>query len=202
MKAGTAHDGVGGQDQARPPLSPTVAMLTHRTEPKLHMEAVDLGESGVSDEKKKRERVPRRIIHFASGETMEEYSTDEEEEEEISKQLAPPTDPAKLTWGPYLWFYLFKTGTGTLAVCDFVGEKLADLFGITTAKYQYAIDEYHRSKEEEEEEMEDRLSEEAQRRLEERSQHTETQQPSPSVGDQASLCADNGGPEPTCVAMV
>ncbi|XP_078466429.1 protein FAM177A1-like isoform X1 [Lampetra fluviatilis] len=175
-----------------------------QSQPKLHMEAVDLGESGASDEKKKRrERVPRRIIHFASGETMEEYSTDEEEEEEISKQLAAPTDPAKLTWGPYLWFYLFKTGTGTLAVCDFVGEKLADLFGITTAKYQYAIDEYNRSKEEEEEEeMEDRLSEEAQRRLDERSQHTETQQPSPSVGGQASPCADNGGPEPTCVAMV
>lgn len=29
-----------------------------------------------------REKVPRRIIHFSSGETMEEYSTDEEEEEE------------------------------------------------------------------------------------------------------------------------
>lgn len=172
-----------------------------QSQPKLHMEAVDLGESGASDEKKKRERVPRRIIHFASGETMEEYSTDDEEE--ISKQLAAPTDPAKLTWGPYLWFYLFKTGTGTLAVCDFVGEKLADLFGITTAKYQYAIDEYNRSKEEEEEEeMEDRLSEEAQRRLDERSQRTETQQPSPSVGEQAPPCADNGGPEATCVAMV
>lgn len=27
-------------------------------------------------------KVPRRTIYFASGETMEEYSTDEEEEEE------------------------------------------------------------------------------------------------------------------------
>lgn len=29
-----------------------------------------------------RVKVPRRTIYFASGETMEEYSTDEEEEEE------------------------------------------------------------------------------------------------------------------------
>lgn len=33
-------------------------------------------------EQQQREKVPRRIIHFSSGETMEEYSTDEEEEEE------------------------------------------------------------------------------------------------------------------------
>lgn len=29
-----------------------------------------------------RVKIPRRTIYFASGETMEEYSTDEEEEEE------------------------------------------------------------------------------------------------------------------------
>lgn len=31
---------------------------------------------------------------------------------------------------------------------DFCGEKLAWFFGITTPKYQSAIDEYHRMKEE------------------------------------------------------
>lgn len=34
------------------------------------------------------------------------------------------------------------------AVCDYMGEKLASLFGITTPKYQYAIDEYYRVKKE------------------------------------------------------
>lgn len=33
-------------------------------------------------------KVPRRIIYFASGETMEEYSTDEEEEDSTKKQVA------------------------------------------------------------------------------------------------------------------
>lgn len=35
-----------------------------------------------AEQQQQREKVPRRIIHFSSGETMEEYSTDEEEEEE------------------------------------------------------------------------------------------------------------------------
>lgn len=34
------------------------------------------------------------------------------------------------------------------AVCDYMGERLASLFGITTPKYQYAIDEYYRIKKE------------------------------------------------------
>lgn len=36
-------------------------------------------------------KVPRRIIHFASGETMEEYSTDEEDEP-VKKDVTP-VDP-------------------------------------------------------------------------------------------------------------
>lgn len=33
-------------------------------------------------------------------------------------------------------------------MCDYLGERLASLFGITTPKYQYAIDEYYRIKKE------------------------------------------------------
>lgn len=47
-------------------------------------------ELGVIGKKKK---IPRRVIHFASGETMEEYSTDEEEDEQEKKDLLPPVDP-------------------------------------------------------------------------------------------------------------
>lgn len=47
-----------------------------------------MGESVVGRGKVK---VPRRTIYFASGETMEEYSTDEEEEEEdpVKKDVVP-----------------------------------------------------------------------------------------------------------------
>lgn len=38
-------------------------------------ECVELGDLD------RKEKTPRRIIHFSSGETMEEYSTDEEEED-------------------------------------------------------------------------------------------------------------------------
>ena len=44
----------------------------------------------------------------------------------------------------YTMVYLFFL----FAVADFLGEKLAWFFGITTPKYQYIIDEYHRIKEE------------------------------------------------------
>ncbi|XP_066470399.1 protein FAM177A1 isoform X2 [Tiliqua scincoides] len=126
-------------------------------------ENVELGVIG------KKKKVPRRVIHFASGETMEEYSTDEEEEEQPEKKdLLPSVDPATLTWGPYLWFQMLRVATSTLSVCDFLGEKIASVLGISTPKYQYAIDEYYRmKKEEEEEEEENKMSEEAERRFQE-----------------------------------
>lgn len=34
-----------------------------------------------------KKRLPRRIIHFASGEVIEEYSTEEEEEEEEDQRI-------------------------------------------------------------------------------------------------------------------
>ncbi|XP_029900937.1 protein FAM177A1 [Myripristis murdjan] len=129
-------------------------------------ETVEMGEPA-GGQGRERVRVPRRTIYFASGETMEEYSTDEEEEEEepVKKDVVT-VDPSKLTWGPYFWFHMWRMATSTVSVCDFLGERLASLFGITTPKYQYAIDEYYRiKKEEEEEEEENRLSEEAEHRF-------------------------------------
>ncbi|XP_020357005.1 protein FAM177A1 isoform X1 [Oncorhynchus kisutch] len=177
-------------------------------------ESVELGDIGM-----KKQKVPRRTIYFASGETMEEYSTDEEEEEEVQASIAVKTsaDPSRLTWGPYFLFHMWRVATSTisgkygimctrlkihtyecqnisyinvmfcvlvilciclvLSVCDYLGERMASLFGITSPKYQYAIDEYYRmKKEEEEEEEENRLSEEAERRFEEEREQ-EMQQP-------------------------
>ncbi|XP_077366355.1 uncharacterized protein LOC144010106 isoform X2 [Festucalex cinctus] len=121
-----------------------------------------------------REKTPRRIIHFSSGETMEEYSTDEEEEEEDEEKeperkdlLSPSVDASKMTWGPYFWFHMWRAASSTISACDYLGERMASLFGITSAKYQYAIDEYNKMKKEKEEEKEEnRLAEEAERSFE------------------------------------
>ncbi|CAB1340493.1 unnamed protein product [Coregonus sp. 'balchen'] len=131
-------------------------------------ESVELG-----DLEKREEKAPRRIIHFSNGETMEEYSTDEEEEDKEPEKkdlLSPPVDAlkTKLTWGPYFWFHMWRAATSTVSACDYLGERMASLFGITSAKYQYAIDEYYRIRKEKEEEDEDnRLSEEAEQYFEE-----------------------------------
>ncbi|XP_055981793.1 protein FAM177A1-like [Sorex fumeus] len=97
---------------------------------------------------------------------MEEYSTDEDEVDGLEKKdVLPTVDPTKLTWGPYLWFYMLQAATSTLSVCDFLGEMIASVLGISIPKYQYAIDEYYQMKKEEEEEEENRLSEEAERQF-------------------------------------
>lgn len=125
-------------------------------------ESVELGDV------RKKKKIPRRIIHFASGETMEEYSTDEEEELQEKRDLLPSVDPTKLTWGPYLWFYMLRVATSTLSVCDFLGEKIASVLGVSTPKYQYAIDEYYRmQKEVDEEEEENEMSEQAEKQFQE-----------------------------------
>lgn len=54
-------------------------------------ENVELGVIG------KKKKVPRRVIHFVSGETMEEYSTDEDEVDGLEKKEVLPTiDPVGL----------------------------------------------------------------------------------------------------------
>lgn len=53
-----------------------------------------------------------------------------------------------LTWGPWLTHYAKKSGNKVLNVVDSAGESLANLFGITTPKYQIEIDEHNRIQEE------------------------------------------------------
>ncbi|XP_067841310.1 protein FAM177B-like isoform X2 [Heptranchias perlo] len=72
---------------------------------------------------------------------MEEYSTEEEFEEE--QRVLERVDPSTLPWSQFLWFWVMQFARTSLFTCDFLGEKLADLFGLTSAKYQYAVDEYY-----------------------------------------------------------
>lgn len=72
---------------------------TGGSKPGKDFESVELGELDGSEEEPhpQREKVPRRIIHFSSGETMEEYSTDEEEDQEPEKKdlLSSPVDAVR-----------------------------------------------------------------------------------------------------------
>ena len=50
----------------------------------------------------KKKKVPRRIIHFVDGDTLEEYSTDEEEEEQPPQ---PTVDPVSWINSYSIWTY-------------------------------------------------------------------------------------------------
>lgn len=93
----------------------------------------------------RRKKVPRRVLHFSDG-TLEDYSTDEEEDVPDCKQTnqIAHIDPKQMEWFPWMWYQAASAASQTLQVCDYLGESLASFFGITTPKYQYEIDEYHR----------------------------------------------------------
>ncbi|XP_030051844.1 protein FAM177B isoform X2 [Microcaecilia unicolor] len=101
------------------------------------LEEVDLG----------KQRRPKRIINFVSGETMEEYSTEDEEEDDKQKEIQN-VDTSTLSWGSYLQFWLMRIATSSFFTCDFLGGKLASLLGLNLPKYQYAIDEHYRTENE------------------------------------------------------
>ncbi|XP_007521383.1 protein FAM177B [Erinaceus europaeus] len=86
---------------------------------------------------------PKKIIHFANGDTLEEqYSTEEEEEEE---QRNPALDPCQLSWGSYLWFWAGQLASSSVSACESLGERFAFFFGLDQPKYQYVVNEYYRS---------------------------------------------------------
>ena len=103
-----------------------------------------------------KKRVPKRILHFSDG-ILEEYSTDEEEREERKKQEEEKekkqqvADPKDMSWIPWFLYLAWMTASGTLSVCDNIGEKLAWWLGITSPKYYYEIQEAKRMLKEEEE---------------------------------------------------
>ncbi|XP_074660041.1 protein FAM177A1-like [Tubulanus polymorphus] len=124
----------------------------------------------------KPKKQPRRVLHFSDG-ILEEYSTDEEDEVD-SKDNQQIIDPRTLNWMPWMWYYMVSAAWKTLSWADLCGERLAYFFGITSPKYQYAIDEFNRLKDEEKEEN---LREEREAEAEKRRQSEQLQ--SVEVGD-------------------
>lgn len=118
---------------------------------------IDKSNVARKEKKDKKNRVPRRVIHFSDG-VIEEFSTDSEEEAIKAKEIEDEKkkkaliDPKTLRWIPWMLYYTWFMGSTTLGYCDFIGEKLAWWFGITSPKYYYELQEFQRMKEEEEEE--------------------------------------------------
>lgn len=45
-----------------------------------------------------------------------------------------------LPWAPFLLHWALQLGSQALAVCDYLGEHLANWFGVTAPKYRYEIE--------------------------------------------------------------
>ncbi|XP_047244277.1 protein FAM177A1 [Girardinichthys multiradiatus] len=85
----------------------------------------------------------KRIIYFSSGETLELEDPEEDEAEEQPSRGTPFKEPGGR---PRMSFknVAIVVGRMSLLACDFLGQRLAGALGLNAAKYQYAIDQYHR----------------------------------------------------------
>lgn len=116
------------------------------------MKTLPLSES-VGAEAEPKKRVPKRILHFSDG-TLEEYSSDEEESEVCQPRYETQLMQSNLNsapWMPWFWYQTVYVGSKALAVCDYLGESLANFFGIISPKYEYEIEQYRKMIAEEEE---------------------------------------------------
>ncbi|KAM4522541.1 protein FAM177B [Odontesthes bonariensis] len=83
----------------------------------------------------------KKIIHFSNGETLEVEDSDGEEEQSLNTTpFNESTQRTKLSFKNVA----ILVGRISLLTCDFLGERLAGALGLNEAKYQYAIDQYHR----------------------------------------------------------
>ncbi|XP_051500468.1 protein FAM177A1 [Myxocyprinus asiaticus] len=104
-----------------------------------------------TDEQSSGDVKPRqlKLIHFSNGEILSE---EEEEEDELHQAFGAP-GAGNWKWKDYSWFLATQFVRNSLRICDFLGEKMAGLLGLNAAKYQYAIDQYHRDHQNEAEEV-------------------------------------------------
>ncbi|XP_055542356.1 protein FAM177A1 [Wyeomyia smithii] len=88
-------------------------------------------------------RAPKRVLHFSDG-TMEEFSDDEEDQVDGVPRSDTMVDESKMNWSDWMLHKTCKLGSTVLAGCDYVGEGLASMLGITTPKYSFEIEEFKR----------------------------------------------------------
>lgn len=61
----------------------------------------------------------------------------------------------RLEWGPWMVHRALNTGNRVLTACDYVGEKISALLGITTPKYDYEIKQFKKMQDERSKQLEE-----------------------------------------------
>nr|XP_046228193.1 protein FAM177A1 [Scatophagus argus] len=107
-------------------------MNNSEQETSLEIEETQFGDPAVSKQ--------TRIIHFSSGETLEEEDSEEEEEQSSDRPFREPAQKTRFSFKNVV----ILVGRISLLTCDFLGQRLAGALGLNAAKYQYAIDQHHR----------------------------------------------------------
>ncbi|XP_018059094.1 PREDICTED: protein FAM177A1-like [Atta colombica] len=92
--------------------------------------------------KRKLSKKPKRILQFSDG-VMEEYSSEDEIDAPKNK-IVSQIDTKNMNWLPWAWYQTTWLSSKMLDGCDYVGECLANFFGITAPKYQFEINEFYR----------------------------------------------------------
>ncbi|KYN45201.1 hypothetical protein ALC56_00451, partial [Trachymyrmex septentrionalis] len=92
--------------------------------------------------KRKLSKKPKRILQFSDG-VMEEYSSEDEVDTPKNK-IVSQIDTKNMNWLPWAWYQTTWLSSKMLDGCDYVGECLANFFGITAPKYQFEINEFYR----------------------------------------------------------
>ncbi|XP_011171424.3 protein FAM177A1 [Solenopsis invicta] len=93
--------------------------------------------------KRKLGKKPKRILHFSDG-VMEEYSSEDEVDTPKNNKTVSQIDTKNMNWLPWAWYQTTYLSSKMLDGCDYVGECLANFFGITAPKYQFEINEFYR----------------------------------------------------------
>lgn len=106
----------------------------------------------LSDDKRKKKYRKKKKKNQPSENSSDSSSDDDRRSSRKKKETE--IDPSDLTWPLWVWYYIVAVSSGALKVAEYLGEKLAAFFGITTPRYQYVIDEFYRLKEQEREEEE------------------------------------------------
>ncbi|XP_011696388.1 PREDICTED: protein FAM177A1-like [Wasmannia auropunctata] len=93
--------------------------------------------------KRKLSRKPKRVLQFSDG-VMEEYSSEDEVDAPKNSKIMSQIDTKNMNWLPWAWYQTTLLSSKMLDGCDYVGECLANFFGITAPKYQFEINEFYR----------------------------------------------------------
>ncbi|KAL6255264.1 hypothetical protein P5V15_013602 [Pogonomyrmex californicus] len=86
---------------------------------------------------------PKRVLQFSDG-VMEEYSSEDEVDAPKNNKTMSHIDTKNMNWLPWAWYQTTSLSSKMLDGCDYVGECLANFFGITAPKYQFEINEFYR----------------------------------------------------------